>query len=170
MSGNEARPVSLVWIDARKALIVRWVDDAPGITHVVSDVPAHRKSSGHVRHDPRIRPGGGGGTAATCGEPRRIEHLARFLSEVADRLPEGDLELIGPGTVHEKLARIVSDGDPMQRRTITVRPSRPLTERQLVARVRHLAGSDAPRRHPTRRGAAPGDRQVLTTSRRSPGG
>lgn len=140
------RPVTLVWIDAREARIVRWVDDAATIERLESDVPSHRKSSGHVRHDPSIRPGGGGGSAATAGEPRRLEHLARFLDAVAERLPEGDLELIGPGTTHERLATVMRDADARGTRQITVAASPPRTDRQLIAELRHLAGHEPRRR------------------------
>lgn len=146
------RPVTLVWIDAREAVIVRWMDDAPHVERLESDVPAHRKSSGHVRHDPSIRPGGGGGSAATSGEPRRLEHLARFLDAVAARVPEGDLELIGPGTVHEHLAQVVRAADVRGLRHVTTDPSAPLTHRQLVARLRHVVGHEARRRSPGARG------------------
>lgn len=141
------RPVTLVWIDAREARIVRWVDDAAKIERLESDVPSHRQSSGHVRHDPSIRPGGGGGTAATSGEPRRLEHLARFLDIVAGHLPEGDLELIGPGTVHERLATVVRDADPLGTRRVRVAASPPRTERQLIAELRRLAGHEPRRRN-----------------------
>lgn len=144
------RPVTLVWIDAREARIVRWVDDAAQVERVESDVPSHRKSSVHVRHDPSIRPGGGGGMAATAGEPRRLEHLARFLETVAARLPDGDLELIGPGTTHEHLAKVVRDADPRGARHIETAASARRTERQLVARLRQLAGHE-PRRSNTAR-------------------
>lgn len=148
------RPVTLVWIDAREARIVRWVDDAAQVEHLVSDVPSHRHSSGHVRHDPSIRPGGGGGTAATSGEPRRLERLARFLEAVAARLPDGDLELVGPGTTHEHLASLVRAGDPRGTRRIETAASDQRTERQLIARARHLAGHDPRRRNVDQRRSA----------------
>jgi hypothetical protein len=150
------RPVTLVWIDAREALIVRWIDDAPKVERLESRVPAHRSSAGHVRYDPSIRPGGGGGAAATSGDPRRLEHLARFLDSVAARLPEDDLELIGPGTVHEHLAQVVRAAGGRPGRGISTSPSGPLTEPQLVARLRHLTGHD-----PRRGGPGPRGRRAL---------
>ena len=146
------RPVTLVWIDAREARIARWVDDGPRLEHIESQVPAHRSSSGHVRHDPTIRPGGGGGTAATSGDPRRLEHLARFLDAVAARLPEGDLELIGPGTVHEHLALLIRTAGGQPARSVATSACGPLTERQLIARLRHLTGHDPRRGSPGARG------------------
>lgn len=147
---TQERPVTLVWIDAREARIVRWVHDAAVVERLESDVPAHRHSSGHVRHDPSIRPGGGGGSAATSGEPRRLEHLARFLETVAARVPDGDLELIGPGTTHEKLAGVVREADPRGLRHVDTVASAPRTNRQLVARLRRLVGHEPRRRNTAR--------------------
>ena len=141
---SRERPVTLVWIDARVARIVRWMDGGATIDRVESDVPAHRGSAGHVRHDPTIRSGGGG--SATAGEPRRLEHLARFLDAVAHRLPEGDLELIGPGTTHERLAGVLRGTDPHGSRRIHVTASPPRTDRQLIAALRRLSGHEPRRR------------------------
>jgi hypothetical protein len=151
------RPVTLVWIDAREALIVRWVDDAARIERIESDVPDHRRSTGHVAHDPMIRPGGGGGSAATAGEPRRNQHMRGYLAKVVQRLPEGDLVLTGPGTTHEHLAQVVRAADPIGMRRIETVTSARRTERQLVARLRELVGR-APRR---RGGPGPTGRKTL---------
>jgi hypothetical protein len=147
--GDEmTRSNTIVWIDAREAVIVRWVDAEARLERVSSDVPAHHRATGHVRHDPTVRPGGGG-APQTAGEPHRLEHLGRFVDDVADRLPEDDdLLILGPGTVHERLGREVRERDQHHghRRLVTCEAAPPLTDRQLVARVRHLVGSDAPRR------------------------
>lgn len=147
---SPTRLTSIVWIDAREALIARWIDDGVSLERIESDVPSHRRSSGHVRHDPGIRPGGGGGAPATTGEPHRHEHMARFLEAVAARVPEGDLELIGPGTTHEHLASVVSNRDSHGPRRIEIAASGRLTQPQLVARLRHRVG------HAPRRRAVPG--------------
>ncbi len=140
------RPSTLVWIDAREAVIVRWQDDDAQLERIDSEVPAHHRSTGHVRHDPGIRHGGGG--AQTAGEPHRLEHLERFVEAIADRLtPDDDLLIIGPGTVRERLEHHVRARDEHQRRSriISCQPSAPLTDRQLIARFRAFAGL-APRR------------------------
>jgi hypothetical protein len=139
---------ALVWIDAREAVIVRWVDGASSVERLESDVPAHRRSTGHVRHDPLTRHGGGG-ASQTAGEPRRLEHLDRFVDEVVDRLADdGDIVLIGPGTVHERLeARLrVIDLQGRRTRRIIARPADRLTERQLVAQLREHLGASPRRR------------------------
>ena len=139
---------SLVWIDAREAVIVRWERDQAQIERLDSEVPAHRRSTGHIRHDPAVRHGGGGGSQ-TAGEPHRLEHLGRFVENVASRLaPDDDLLILGPGTVCERLARHVRELDEHhgRHRDISREASPPLTDRQLIARLRHLAGADPRRR------------------------
>jgi hypothetical protein len=140
------RPSTLVWIDAREAVIVRWADDRSRVERIMSDVPAHHRATGHVRHDPAVRHGGG--RPQTAGEPHRLEHLRRFVEDIADRTaPEDDLLILGPGVVHERLARRIreTDHDREGSRIVSCRPAAPATDRQLIARLRLFAGA-APRR------------------------
>lgn len=140
------RPSTLVWIDAREAVIVQWSNDAAQVERLRSDVPAHHHGTGHVRYDPAVRHGGG--RPQTAGEPHRLEHLRRFVERVADRIAtDDDLLIMGPGVVHERLARLVreSDRDHARARTVSCRTSGPATDRQLIARLRLFAGA-APRR------------------------
>jgi len=144
--GGVARAARLIWIDAREALVVRWRDNTATIERLRSDVPGHRRSTGHVRRDPAVRHGGGASQMAD--EPRRLEHLARFLERVAGRLPAGsDVLVLGPGTVHERLAQMIRTLDRRHRnvRAVTSEAAAQLTRRQLVARLRHAMG-DEPRR------------------------
>jgi len=149
-ASTDARPdraLTLVWIDAREAIVVRLVESAPVLERIESDVPAHHRATGHVRHHPSVRHGGGG-VPQTAGEPHRLEHLARFLDAVADALPfEDHLLVIGPGTVHEHLAQLVRERDREHRvaRAISREAAAPMTRRQLVARLRRAIG-DEPRR------------------------
>lgn len=139
--------VTLVWIDAREAFVVRRVDGAPRLERIESDVPAHHRATGHVRHDPGVRHGGGG-PPQTAGERHRLEHLARFVEAVAARLPRRDaLLLIGPGTVREHLARQIVEIDARHRvvRDIRCEAAPPMTRRQLAARLM-LASGEKPRR------------------------
>jgi len=139
------RATTLVWIDARKAIIVRGVegeDAEPSVERLESEVPAHHRSTGQVRHVPTIRHGGGG-AAQTAEEPHRLEHLARFVKEVAARVPDEDHALIlGPGTVREHLEHEVREmgGRRSLGREVTCVPASRLTERQLVARLRDFVG------------------------------
>lgn len=140
------RQRTLVWIDSRQAVILRW-DGAARFIRIESDVPAHRRSTGHVAHDPWIRQGGGG-SRQEAGERHRLEHLHQFVSQVEARLePNDEIEILGPGTVRERLAHLVETNDRRRGRPrrVCTHPTGPLTEAQLVALVREAAG-DPPRR------------------------
>ena len=142
------RSHSLVWIDASGALVVRLIRGRARLDRVVSDVPPHRRSTGHVRHDPRVRHGGGG-RPQTAGEPQRLEHLGRFVEAVAARVPPtDDVLVVGPGPVPGRLARRLGALDRRHGRTraIVREPSAPATDRELVARLRAFAGTPARRR------------------------
>lgn len=139
--------VTLVWIDAREAIIVHGREGEVRFALIPAGVPAHHRATGHVRHDPDVRHGGSGPHAG--GESNRLEHLSRFLATVAHRLPDDeDVVLIGPGTVHEHLARLVRQQDGVHRRgrRVVSEHAPRMTRRQLAERVRRAMG-DEPRRH-----------------------
>jgi len=144
------RTLTLVWIDSREAFIVHWAHDAGRTEHLLSDVPIHHRSTGHVRHDPRIR-SGGGGPPQTAGEPRRLEHIERYLDEVMVRMPDADdLLIVGPGTIREHLAARIRRVDERHRRGLSVstQAAAPMTPRQLIAHARRAIGGEPPRRRP----------------------
>jgi hypothetical protein len=142
---------TLVWIDTREACIVHWDGHEATIERIESEVPDHRKATGLVRRQPRYDAGlmsGGYGHPHPSDDAHRLEHLARFIEQVSARIPpDASLHVIGPGPVHERLGRAIMDADTHHHRsrTVTLEASRRLTDRQLVARVRALAG-DVPRR------------------------
>lgn len=145
---EESRAATLVWIDAEQALIVPLRGGEARLERVESEVPPHHRATGHVRHDPAVRHGGGG-SPQSAGEPHRIEHLKRFVGDVANRLsPRDDLLILGPGTVHERLAEELSESDAHagRHRNIASKASGALTDRQLIARVRRFAGAEPRRR------------------------
>jgi len=132
---------TLVWIDAREAVVATWHLGEVHLERHRSDVPAHHKATGHVRYDPTVRHGGG--APKDTGEANRLEHLARFVDLVATRIPQDDPVLIlGPGTVRDRLEHRVGEADRHASRTrpVTCKAAPRLTDRQLVARLRHLAG------------------------------
>jgi hypothetical protein len=141
----DSAPVVLVWIDARDAVITEIVDDAASVERLTSDVPAHHRSTGHIRHEPGTRHGGGG--AATAGEPRRLEHLDAFCKRVAGRIPvSADVVVMGPGTVRYHLERrLRAAGGVHAMRRIAGLPAGRMTDRQLVAWLRRYL-EDEPRR------------------------
>lgn len=74
-----------------------------------------------------------------------------FLDQVARVLPvDDDLLLVGDGEVVEHFAnRVRADDDRHgHERRVQVERSGPITEPQLVARIRTFAGSPAKRRQP----------------------
>ncbi len=147
MTSNETtdREGVLVWVDARESVIVRWAGGEAAIERRLSDVPPRRRSTGHVRHDPRTRHGGGGAAPHDAGEGRRIEHLNRFVDRIAAEVTEDDdILLIGSGQVRELVASRLREADLQahRNRQLTVDPAGRLTDPQLVARLRaHLLAS-----------------------------
>ena len=152
---HDSRPVTLAWLDAEEAILLRWSGnggppDDPVPERLRSDVPSRHRATGEVRHDPH-RPGGGG-VADDRLERRREQLLDAFVRAVAARIPPDDrLFLMGPGAVRERLAGEIRATDLRARRTRPVesRPAGRLTERQLQAQLRVVAGAA-----PERRGTA----------------
>jgi len=143
---TNVRGGTVVWIDAEEAVLVSWRGGEATIVRLGSDVPPRHRSIGHIRHDPLVRHGGG--TSQTAADARRRDHLTRFLETVRTHVPDAaDVTILGTGVVREQLERAVRDDDRVHRRSrsVTSAASRRLTDRQLVARARQLAG-DAPRR------------------------
>jgi hypothetical protein len=146
---RDDRHVSLVWLDSREAIIVRWDGSTLTIDQMESDVPARHRATGHERHHPDVRYGAGFGHPHSTGEARRLGHLARFVDHVASRLAvDDDLILIGPGAVHEQLARRIGELDARHaiHRSVQSESAPPMTRRQLAARVRRAAGHEPRRR------------------------
>lgn len=137
---------TLVWIDSEEAIIVRWTDRAT-VERIRSEVEGRHRSTGHVRIDPGVRHGGGGASADIAERARR-EHLRAFVAEVAGHVPDGDdVTVVGPGLVRERLEHALraDDRHAGRRRLVHCAASDRLTEQELVAHVRELAG-DAPSR------------------------
>lgn len=151
---------ALVWIDARDATVVRWHGPGAAVQRLLSEVPAHHHATGNVRQAAPGCPGGGAQPRA-AGEQHRVEHLTRFIAEVVERIPpDDDVLILGAGTVREQLTRRLVESDRHHGRSRSVRgeASGRLTERQLVARVRILAGVEPRRRDTSHR------RRVVTRS------
>ncbi len=151
-------PRTLVWVDSRTAILARWDGTDTALRHIRSDVPVHRRSTGHVTGAASSAAHAGGLAPLGDGEARRLEHLARFLRRVADAVDPFDaVEVTGPGTVPERLATLLRDADAAARRAreISVTAADHLTDRQLLARLRVLAGVTLPRRRAARRSAVP---------------
>jgi len=134
---------ALVWIDAEGARILRWREMVTEV-RVPSEIPVHERSTYHVRHDPRVRHGGGGRGADDAAR-HRTEHVRQFLSRVEDAiLAEEALEVLGTGELCQRLASQIRRHDRTHHRdrTITVDHSMRLTRPQLVARLKERVGRE----------------------------
>ncbi|HET8777178.1 MAG TPA: hypothetical protein VFN76_05920 [Candidatus Limnocylindria bacterium] len=140
--------VGVIWIDSRRAAIVRW-DDEPVLEWIESGVPQRRKAVGSVRRGP-VRPFGGGRVGGHGTENRHLGEMRRYFSEVAEKVADlSHVEVSGRGPAHqefadllERLAEKANDGLTVSVRSLARRPS----ERQLAARLRKLVGRELPRR------------------------
>jgi hypothetical protein len=138
---------NVIWVDGRKAVVGHWVG-YPIVAAFAADIPARHRSTGHIRHDPAVRHGGGGVPDDRIAR-ERAGHVARYLDRVAGAVPTtGPVVVLGPGELGEMLgARLrTADRRAHRERPVDVEPSGPLTERQLVARLRVLGGAPPKRR------------------------
>jgi hypothetical protein len=146
-AGLPASRATVVWIDGRRATVAHWVGH-PIVATFEADVPSRHRSTGHIRHDPSIRHGGGGVPDDRIARDR-AGHVARHLDRVVDAIPtSGPVLVLGPAELGEKLAARLRAADRQAHRVrpIDIEHSGPLTERQLVARLRALGGSPPKRR------------------------
>ena len=160
-AADPTRDRTLVWIDARDALIGHWHGGSVTLERLHSDVPSRHRAMGHIRRDPSVRHGGG--AAQDAAEANRLEHLARFIDLVATRVKlDGDVLVLGPGTVRDRLGHRLHETERLavEGHEITVGAAGRLTEPQFIARLRHFAGADprrrttgAPHRSPSRTAA-----------------
>jgi hypothetical protein len=135
---------TLVWIDSEEAIIVRWTDRATA-ERVRSEIPGRHRPEGNAMLAEATRIDGG---ARDAHERARRENLRRFVDEVACRVPDSDdVMVVGPGVLRGRLERVIRADDRHHGRTRLVHSAAAerLTEQELVARVRTLAG-DRPQR------------------------
>ncbi len=135
---------TLVWIDSEEAIIVRWADRAT-LERVRSKVPGRHRTGDNLPVDPAIRRDGG---SADAQERARHEELRRFVDEVACRVPDtDDVTVVGPGVLRAQLERVLRADDRHhgRHRLVHSAAAERLTEQELVAHVRALAGDAAPR-------------------------
>ena len=129
-----------VWISATSATVIRWGAQGSLRHRIVSTVPGRHRSTGRPPTE-----------AHPAGEGHRDEHMRTFFDEVARAVTsEDDLLLVGDGEVVDHFAEYVRALDPRpgQPRRIVVQKSGPLTDRQLLARLRTFTGAPARRTLP----------------------
>jgi hypothetical protein len=123
-----------IWISADSATILRWSPELTIRHRIDSTVPGRHRSTGRPPTE----------ESHGSEENRRDEHMRSFFSQVAQTLAaDDDLLLVGDGEVVEHFAERVraDDENHGRKRRIEVEKSGPVTDRQLVARVRTFAGS-----------------------------
>lgn len=139
-------PVTLIWIDARQAVVARWGEGAARLDRVAGDLPPHERSLGHVKHNPLIRQGGG--QLQTRLDHRRHEAEHAYIDAVLVHVPdEGYVEVIGPGPMrHHLVSRLLRRERPGAARVVRTQAADQMTDAQVAARLRELAGHPPARR------------------------
>ena len=130
-----------VWMSAASATVVRWGPEGPTVhARIDSTIPGRHRSTGRPPTEDH-----------PAGEGHRDEHIRGFFAQVSALVPgDDDLLLIGDGELVEHFAhdiRTLDHGRGTTRRLI-VEKSGPMTEPQLLARLRDFAGSPARRTLP----------------------
>jgi hypothetical protein len=126
-----------VWISANSATVLRWGPELTVRHRIDSTVPGRHRSTGRPPTEEHLG-----------GEGHRDEHMRAFFDHVARVLPvDDDLLMVGDGEVVEHFADHIraDDAKHARERQIQVEKSGPITERQLLARIRTFAGSPAKR-------------------------
>ncbi len=130
-----------VWISAASAMVLRWGPE--GVTvreRFDSTVPGWHRSTGRPPTEDH-----------PVGEGHRDEHMRVFFARVGGTVPfDDDLLLVGDGEVVEHFAHQIKGRDRSRDvdGRIEVDKSGPMTEPQLLARLRAFAGSSARRTLP----------------------
>jgi hypothetical protein len=126
-----------IWISANSATVLRWGPELLVRHRIDSTVPSRHRSTGPAPTEKH-----------PAGEGHRDEHMRTFFVQVALALPvDDDLLLVGDGEVVDHFAQHVRTDDSShgRKRRIEVEKGGPLTERQLLARIRAFAGAPAKR-------------------------
>jgi hypothetical protein len=127
-----------VWISAASATVLRWSPEgAIAPERIASQVPGRHRSTGRPPTEDH-----------PAGEGHRDERMRVFFSQVSAIVSDDhDLLLVGDGEVVEHFASQIRASDHARSavRRVEVEKSGPLTEPQLLARIRVFAGAP-PRR------------------------
>lgn len=174
-SDDQARDdVAVVWVDERRAVVVRW-DEEPVVEHIESGVPQRHRQAGSQRRGP-ARPQGGGKVHGSGTEREHEVDVRRYLVELASPLTSfSEIQVLGRGGLHQRLAELLLRLGEREHQPVavtTVPLSRRPSDRQLVARLRRLAGAELPRtrvgryRLPTRGPTTPTGRPLSPSAGR----
>jgi hypothetical protein len=141
MNARIHRRTTGVWISAASATVLRWTPDGVvGREQIESLVPGRHRSTGRPPTEDH-----------PAGEGHRDERMRLFFAQVnAAVATEDDLLLVGDGEVVDHFAEQVRahDRDHKAQRRVELAKSGPMSEPQLIARIREFAGSPARRTLP----------------------
>jgi peptide subunit release factor 1 (eRF1) len=123
-----------VWIDHRKAILVRFLNGAEEVTEIESNVEKH------------VRDSGGAGVGAShdsqdvmAGDKRDrkyANHLNSFYDEVIQQLEHAEgIVILGPGEAKGELDKRITSKE-MRKHILEVQTADKMTTPQLVAKVR----------------------------------
>ena len=130
------------WISAASATILQWGPDGVTIRERIDSlVPGRHRSTGRPPTEDH-----------PAGEGHRDEHMRAFFAQINARVPiDDDLLLLGDGEVVEHFAHQVEANDHNRHsaRRVEMEKSGPMTEPQLLARIRAFAGAPARRTLPS---------------------
>jgi hypothetical protein len=139
MKSLPATQITGIWVSSPSALILRWGSET-GVTfrqEIKSEVEPHRRATGRPPY-----------TEKPSNDHKHDEQMRAFFAQIIAVLPAGDdLLLVGDGEVVGHLGQAITThehGRPDPRRLEVVK-SKPLTEPQLLARIREFAGEPAAR-------------------------
>jgi hypothetical protein len=131
-----------VWISAGSATILQWGPEGVTIRERIDSlVPGRHRSTGRPPTEDH-----------PAGEGHRDEHMRTFFAQISAIVPiDDDLLLMGDGEVVEHFAHQVQvhDQGRSSSRRVEVEKSGPMTEPQLLARMRKFAGHPAARTLPS---------------------
>jgi hypothetical protein len=130
-----------IWISSASATVLRWAPEGIVSREVIESlVPGRHRSTGRPPTEDH-----------PAGEGHRDERMRVFFNQISAAVAvEDDLLLIGDGEVVDHFAEQVRSHDRGHnaKRRVELVKSGPMSEPQLVARIREFAGSPARRTLP----------------------
>jgi hypothetical protein len=125
-----------VWIDATSAVVVRWSPRATVRHHLYATLPVRRRVGARL-------------LAPEPGDAQ--QHRRAFFTQAMHVLPpEDDLFLSGEAAIVDAFASMIraNDATAGRSRRVEVQSGGPLSERQLINRIRAFAGAPLRSRRP----------------------
>jgi hypothetical protein len=130
-----------VWINAAGATVLRWGPEGLALRErLEADIPVHHRSTGRPPTETHA-----------AREGSRAERLRAFFAQVTALLPtQDDLLLLGDGEVVEHFGDHLAEHEKGRKpvRRMALERSCPLSERQLIARIRDFSGATPRRGYP----------------------